>query len=255
MTDKETLMTGECLTASHISAANKLLEFQFPLQNGLLDTHYLLNKNQWDSNPSNFVQVIYVDPGHWACLSNIFAADGCVDLYDSVLTIPTEGGSIVQQACTIMKSLKLGSIKLNVINVRPQFGGTDCGLFAIAMATELCHSVDPVNVNYDQHKMRNYLASSFEDQALGQFPSSIRKGSSKRVVFTLDVDVYCICRQPERLPMVCCDTCDTWYHPDCIDVHIHAEVFDETRDTMWYCPSCKFFDIIIIIRTCPYSYM
>ena len=70
MAEKEVLTSGGLLTANHISAANILLKKQFPLQNGLKDTHYLATKHQWDSSPQDFVQIIFITPGHWACLSN-----------------------------------------------------------------------------------------------------------------------------------------------------------------------------------------
>lgn len=237
--DRKSLLNGKNITASHVSAASKLLQLQFPAQNGLLDTHYLLMKKQWNSDPYHFIQIIYVDPNHWACLSNIFTDDTSIDLYDSMLTAPSQEGSIVQQACTILQSLKLDRFSLNVVNVRPQLGSVDCGLFAIAMATDICNGTDPATVHYKQDAMRSHLVASFENQSLSPFPSFVHKSLNKRVVFTLDVDLYCICRQPERLPMVCCDACDTWYHPDCID--IPGEVFDETGDLSWYCPSCKLY--------------
>ena len=240
ITDKKSLLNGKNITANHVSAASKLLKLQFPAQNGLLDTHYLLKKKQWNSNPFDFVQIIFVDPNHWACLSNAFTDSASIDVYDSLPTALSQEGSIVQQACTILQSLKLDRFSLNVVNVSPQLGSVDCGLFAIAMATDICNGIDPAAVDYKQDAMRSHLVTSFEKQYLSPFPSFAHKSLRKQVVFTLDVDLHCMCRQPEQLPMVCCDGCDTWYHPDCIDVHIPDEVFDETGDISWYCPSCKF---------------
>ena len=41
-------------------------------------------------------------------------------------------------------------------------------------------------------------------------PSKEKKNKEK------EVDVYCICRQPERLPMIGCDFCEEWYHGFCL---------------------------------------
>ena len=132
------LNDGQRLTANHICAAQRLLKAQFPAQNGLRDTHYLHVYNEWDSDPDDFVQILFVDSCHWVCLSNVYCEDGCVDLYDSMVSDPPEDGSIVRQACTILKSLSLSSVKINLVNVTQQVGGTDCALFAIAFATDLC---------------------------------------------------------------------------------------------------------------------
>ena len=239
--DKQTLTTGKCLTANHISASSKLLRIQSPEQNGLQDTHHLLFEMEWKSIPKDFVQVIYVDPGHWACLSNISCDSGSVDLYDSAITIPSKESSIVRQACTILKSLDLSLININVIKVQQQVGGTDCGLFAIAMATELCNNTDPFTVWYHQEQLRIHLQKCFESQVLTSFPSTVRKETSRmqRVVLTLPVEVYCMCRQPETIPMARCDKCEIWYHPDCIDVPIPDEIFEDSTIS-WFCPSCKY---------------
>ena len=234
MADQDTLSSGKLLSANHISAASKLLRASFPTQNGLQDTHYLLEKLQWDSSPNKFVQIIYVDPGHWACLSNKFPGEE-IDLYDSMHTIPTQQGTIVRQACRIAQSQN-SSITINVIDVQPQFGGADCGLFAIAMASDLCRGIDPFDVKYCQDEMRKHLENCIKKQSMTQFPSSIRRGIQRRIVKSLHMDIHCLCRQPEHPPMVCCDCCDKWYHSGCVEVP--DNVF-EVEEILWLCPSCK----------------
>ena len=103
--EKCILESTACLTANHISAASKLLKSQFPSQNGLQDMSYLLQKSVWNSSPHTFVQIIFVNPNHWACLSNIFSEANTIDLYDSALTIPSVDGSILKQASLILHEL------------------------------------------------------------------------------------------------------------------------------------------------------
>ena len=142
--DEKVLNSQACLTANHISATLKLLKIQFPNQNGLQDTAYLCQKLSWNSLLNDFIQIINVDSHHWACLSNIFCTDeNSVDLYDSAHTAPSADGSIVQQVSII---LDRKCFNINLINVPLQFGGTDCGLFAIAMATDLASRTDPCSV-------------------------------------------------------------------------------------------------------------
>ena len=104
-------------------------------QNGLKDTHHLAEKSEWNSGVDGFVQIIFIDPGHWACLSNMFSDD--IECFDSMHTTPIEGDDIIRQACYILQS-KEPSLNVNVVGVQPQFGGADCDLFAISMAFDLC---------------------------------------------------------------------------------------------------------------------
>lgn len=235
LADKDQIAAGKCLTASHIAAANMILKETFPMQNGLQDTHRLFDQHKWESDPDSFVQIVYVDTiSHWACLSNKFSPDGTVDLYDSMHTTPTTDGCIVKQACKILQCIQ-PSITINVINVQPQVGGTDCGLFAIAMAFDLCNSIDPITFTYCQDQMREHLQVCFEQKILTHLPSVVRGKVKQRSVMSVTVELFCLCRQPEHLPMACCDLCEEWFHPGC--VAIPADVFNVDNVT-WICPSC-----------------
>ncbi len=76
------------------------------------------------------MQLIFVSPNHWACLSNSVSDPCVVELYDSMHTTPIEDGSIVSQACKIMESRKLSKLIIQVVKVSIQEGGTNCGLHA-----------------------------------------------------------------------------------------------------------------------------
>ena len=62
--------------------------------------------------------------------------------------------------------------------VQKQLGASDCGLFAVPFATDLCHGIEPTNQSYDQDAMREHYVSCFESrtithlfqQPLGEFP-------------------------------------------------------------------------------------
>ena len=231
--EKETLTEGKWLTANHISAGQQLLHRSFPHQNGLKDTSYLSEKMMWSSKPKDFVQVIHVAGCHWACLSNIFCPPNSVELYDSMHTLPTPNGSIVKQACAIMFS-KDQSLTFNVVNVQYQSGCSDCGLFSLAMAFDLCNKEDPVFKDYDQTQLRAHLKNSFETETITSFPGK-RSKRKKRVVEQIELDIHCLCRQPEEGLMLCCDRCDTWYHSHCI--RMPAEVHNP--EAKWICQFCQ----------------
>ena len=40
--------------------------------------------------------------------------------------------------------------------VQEQVGSSDCCLFALAFANDLCHGLDPINQKYDQRFMREH---------------------------------------------------------------------------------------------------
>lgn len=122
--DENILLRGEWLSASHISAAHRLMKCQFPSQNGLQDSCVLQQRSVWSSKADNFVQIIYISPGHWACLSNKFSPAGQVDLYDSLHTRPNKDGTIVPQACLILHTSE-PQLTLRVINVGIQQGYDD----------------------------------------------------------------------------------------------------------------------------------
>lgn len=237
--EEQQLICGAWLSASHIAAVNKLLRKAFPNQEGLNDTSILAERLFWPSKPENFVQIIHVPDCHWACLSNRFCKPDSVDLYDTFHTFPVKGGRISKQACAILRS-KEPSVTINVIDVQYQAGGCDCGLFAAAMAYDLCSGIDPYLRNYDQSRMREHLRSCFEQCELASFPeaSSQNQRRQTRLVGQVTHKIFCICRLPETQPMACCDACGTWYHQGCI--HIPREVFED-EDIFWMCDNCKLF--------------
>ena len=235
--DRQILNDGKRLTANHISAVHYILRAKFPTRTGLQDTHYHRILKEWKSDPKEFVQILYVDSEHWVCLSNIDCEDGCVELYDSMTTLPPEDGSIVKQVCTVLKSLKLDVVTIKVINVQQQVGGTDCGLFATAMATNLCLGFDPHRARYAQDQLRCHLDKCFQSGTMTQFPStdSPLPVDTKRVWFAVSFEIHCICRQPEAFKfMICCDGCNLWFHEQCVK---QKEV-DLDYSDQWLCSSC-----------------
>ena len=231
------LVDGEWLTATHMSAANCLLRAQFPTQNGLQDTCVLKQSGRWSSSTDGFIQILHVSSSHWACVSNKFSCPGSVDLFDSMHTVPVEDGTIVMQVCSILRTA-MPTVTINVVDVGRQEGVNDCGLFAIAMAYDLCTGVDPITKKYVQSKMRAHLHSCFSNQLFKPFPSSACN-VEKRTLGKVTFEVYCVCRMPEGEQwMVCCDECDVWYHEGCVPVPSEVRN-DEFNEVPWLCPQCK----------------
>ena len=224
------------MSASHISAAHRLMKCQLPSQNGLQDSCVLEQRSVWSSKADNFVQIIYISPGHWACLSNKFSPAGQVDLYDSLHTCPNKDGTIVPQACLILHTSE-PQLTLRVVNVGIQQGYDDCGLFSVAMAYDLCSGVDPSTKLYVQDQMRSHLHSCFNNKQMKPFPSC-STNIAMRVICNFTIEVFCTCRMPASEWMVCCDNCSEWYHDDCVTVPQEIRE-NEDNEIFWQCPRCQ----------------
>ena len=52
-------------------------------------------------------------------------------------------------------------VTLQWVDIARQSGGNACGLFGIAIATALCHDINPLEVDFDQPQMRQHLIRCF----------------------------------------------------------------------------------------------
>jgi len=92
------------------------------------------------------------------------------------------------------------------MNTQVQEGGSDCGLFAIATATTLCHGEDPVDLEYDQSSMQSHLLKAFSMKTLLCFPAkATRKRQkchilhSKKRIVVLAINLLCWLQMSEPI--------------------------------------------------------
>ena len=72
---------------------------------------------------------------------------------------------------TIMNLFKtVGKFKFTSVDMQVQEGNIDCGLFAIAVATDFAYGNDPANVIFEQNRMRNHVLENLESGSLQPFP-------------------------------------------------------------------------------------
>ena len=57
----------------------------------------------------------------------------------------------------------------------PQHGHTDCGIYAIAYATELAFGHDPTNFTFDQSQLRDHLLHCLRSRTITRFPKKERE--------------------------------------------------------------------------------
>lgn len=101
-------------------------------------------------------------------------------------------------------------IFLDSMNIQLQPNNNNCGLFALACATELVHKCDPVLCNWDNIlKMRQHLLVSLENSCIICFPSTKQRRTKlgNRVRKSTKETVYCSCHMPNDKckPMITCD--------------------------------------------------
>ena len=192
---------------------------------------------------SSFIQLLHVANCHWITASNIDIRgktyyNDAVCVYDS--GIAHVSFSTKETICQFMKP-RCDALLFDVMNIQPQPNLNDCGLFALACATELVHGFDPVLCYFDCAAMRLHLLTCLETGHLNRFPcikqrrvplgSRIRKSSKE--------PIYCICRMPNDKikPIISCDQCMKWFHKECETLST-----DVSHTGMkWICSGCKGF--------------
>lgn len=51
--------------------------------------------------------------------------------------------------------------------------------------------------------------------------------------------LWCICKQPHNNRfMICCDTCEDWFHGKCVNVTKAMGQLMEQQGKEWMCPNC-----------------
>ena len=176
------------------------------------------------------LQIIHIGSNHWAAISTIGCTEGTVKLYDSLYS------SIGSETITIIASLfrfLTQSFTVKVMNVVRQVGSQDCGLYAISFITSLAHEEDPTIIKYEQQEMRDHLLKCFDKKELFPFPSKRRKVLSS-VLKSETFNIYCSCRLTEKGDMICCDSCNEWFHQSCIHVDTSINI-----DNDWFCAKCS----------------
>ena len=189
-----------------------------------------------------WVQIFHVDGDHWIVASNIDMAENAarndvVYVYDSLvrsnMSLQTK-----KMICSLAQS-RSKTITFDVINVMVQQNTWDCGMFAIANATELMYGYDPARCQWKTDEMRKHLIDCFDNGRMLRFPmvKQRRLPLGSRVRYTLKEEIYCVCRMPndKRLAMVQCSSCSNWYHGECLNINIDEQDFA----TKWRCGECK----------------
>ena len=73
-----------------------------------------------------------------------------------------------------------GSKRVKVVNqkVQLQANGNDCGLFALASSTDICHGLNPMKSSYEAQSLRRHLVKCIKNHNMLPFLCT-----QKRVLF------------------------------------------------------------------------
>ncbi|CAB4019209.1 Calcium-responsive transcription factor, partial [Paramuricea clavata] len=203
------------LNNTEICAGQALLKNKFPKIDGLRDpTKYCL---EVAPAKSPFIQLLNTG-GHWVCCTTISTKlnSGTVRVLDSLYNRPSS--HVVEHSCCLLRHSGCTMTFLNE-KVQKQIGVSECGLFALAFATDLCYGFDPANQHYDQTIMRQHYVNCLESKAMVPFPKTTKRVSCHATCIKTQVDIFCICRQPDdHKQYVQCFRCQEWYHPTCAGI-------------------------------------
>lgn len=224
----DVIRNGEWLTDQHMRLALTLLKKQFPNMDGLHDTLYGCDLS-FPKTSHPFVQILNISNQHWVTIAS--SSSMTVRFYDSLY--PSISSLTKAQISAVMSCAER---KITILRQKTQFqaGGSDCGLFAIAYATDLCLGQEPASVRYNQQVMRSHLLECLLKKKFTPFPS--KKGTQLKPTKDF-IDIYCSCRLPEQEGdrMAQCGSCDEWYHKTCQKI---PEVVFSDQDADWKCSNC-----------------
>ncbi len=93
-----------------------------------------------------YVQILHINNNHWVTVSNInfFSEKDERErmlIYDSLVPKKIDL-DLKKQVCSFVCPVS-SNFRFDVINIMPQPNSYDCGIFAIANATELLHGKNP----------------------------------------------------------------------------------------------------------------
>ena len=88
---------------------------------------------------SEFIQIVNIG-AHWVCISTLGCQGGIVRIFDSLYSKPSSVA--IDHACRILHHPQNTVTFLNK-RVQKQVGSSDCALFALAFATDLCYGLYP----------------------------------------------------------------------------------------------------------------
>ena len=113
-------------------------------------------------------------------------------------------------------------LKIRRMSVQQQIGGRDCGLFAVAFATEVCHGRNPCDASLNQGQMRVHLYKCLQRGEVTAFPqtSAVLETVPRPKCQLFAYKINCYCGMPDEYDtdMIECERCNAWIHFSCAGI-------------------------------------
>ena len=178
-----------------------------------------------------FIQIINSSGCHWVTISSVGCPKGHIQWFDS---LHMQSSTDTKRVIAYIILYKGDEITVDVCNVVKQAGASDCGFFALAYATAVCHGLDPTALCFDQRKLRQHVVDCIENKFVTPFPVTREHSQRKPVLFSLAFKIYCVCRLPDDgSKMVACSKCSKWFHLQCTTITTEEELEQD-----WFCSKC-----------------
>ena len=133
----------------HIDAAQKLIKKSFPQVYGLFNpTIAIGHLSSSGTYRENYNQIINDNGNHW--ITMFWISEATAGVYTS--SNGTLWDSTADQIASIMKYTNT-TITIKMQRTKEQSNGYICGLYAIALATDIAYGVDPLYSSYDEDHM------------------------------------------------------------------------------------------------------
>ena len=112
------------------------------------------------------MQILRTGHDHWVCTSSIACQPGTVNLFDTLYQ------NIIQPEVKEQTQDLLGGQLEDLVYIPTQLQshGSDCGVFAIPIATCLTLGVGPTHVTFDVSRMRPHVADCLKNGKIDMLP-------------------------------------------------------------------------------------
>ena len=231
------------LSTKIINADTELIRKKFPEVGGLFNCQWgsMLQFNPAKSN--KWVQIIHNNRDHYVAACKGFGSDHVL-VFDS----NWNGGEPDQHLIYCIAKIENTKEKIlnSLMDCEKQKEYGSCGLYAIAFATALVHSLNPSELRFDVSKFRPHLINCISAGEIIPFPTiGLRVRSNWRPKKKIPIPIYCVCRMPDfgdprSLPeryrvMTQCNMCKKYYHPECENI---PQLVIYSKKIPWFSSVC-----------------
>ena len=248
---KETIERSGKLDCDIINYCQKLLLREHPSMYGLQDTRLVpvIDNDTWiyrtpfSPVKGTAVQILHTGDDHW--ITSVAVDKSRVYVYDSLLSEKRPLSNSTQIQLSKLYGNSLCEVKIRLPRVQQQQNGVDCGVFAIAFATEFCFAKKELSKSliFDTKLMRPHLIQCIEFGKFTPFPKRRSSVPPKRLSLSKkDVEITISkncksagCDLPDLFDdMTNCDRCQKWYHNCCVGISEN-----NSQSFSWSCDECQ----------------